>query len=104
MSESNYSLWSDDCRESICRVIKEGNGTEEILRLMSGEMNGGSKPWKSVNYIESHDDYAFIDRIFSFSDSEIQSFPEKVIRKNRLALFLILFSREFLCSPLDKIS
>ena len=92
MSESNYSLWSDDCRESICRVIKEGNGTEEILRLMSGEMNGGSKPWKSVNYIESHDDYAFIDRIFSFSDSEIQSFPEKVIRKNRLALFLILFS------------
>ena len=55
-------------------------------------MNGGSKPWKSVNYIESHDDYAFIDRIFSFSDSEIQSFQEKVIRKNRLALFLILFS------------
>ena len=60
-------------------------------------MNGGSKPWKSVNYIESHDDFAFIDRIFSFSDNETKAFG-KSDQEESLGSFQFCFSRNSMLS------
>ena len=50
-------------------------------------------PWQSINYCESHDDYAFIDRICSENDEGGMN-PDKVaVEKAKLALVICFFLR-----------
>ena len=49
-------------------------------------------PWQSINYCESHDDYAFIDRICLENDEGGMN-PDKVaVEKAKLALVILLLS------------
>ncbi len=89
---STYSLWSDECREKVFSFICGQHGEADIVKLLHGELDNTLHPWHSVNYIESHDDFSFVDRICQGVDIDSQKFPEDIVSKNQLALFLVLFS------------
>jgi pullulanase len=94
MDKTGYSLWSDSCREGILEYVKKGCVEPKVaLDLLQGKLDLGNKyPWQSVNYLESHDDYAFIDRLCKTSERKEGKPPAEIERKARLALGLVLFS------------
>ena len=92
MNETTYALWSDQCREQVLSLVKEGRGQEEIIQLLTGKLDSHAQPWQSINYIESHDDYTFVDRIFNGEKEELEKFSDDLVKMNRLAIFIILFS------------
>ena len=94
MNETGYSLWSDSCREKILEFVKIGSSDPRVaLDLLQGKLDLENKhPWQSVNYLESHDDYAFIDRLCEASEWKEGKPPPGIEEKARLALGLVLFS------------
>ena len=63
------------------------------LDLLQGRLDQENKyPWQSVNYLESHDDYAFIDRLCKASEWKEGKPPSGTEEKARLALGLALLS------------
>ena len=92
MNEMTYALWSDQCREQVLSLVKEGTGQREIIQLLSGNLDSHAEPWQSINYIESHDDYSFVDRIFNLDKEGLEKFSDDLVKMNRLAIFIILFS------------
>jgi pullulanase len=94
MNETGYSLWSDSCREGILEYVKEGCPKPRVaLDLLQGKLDQENKyPWQSVNYLESHDDYAFIDRLCKASEWKDGKPPAGIEEKGRFALGLVLFS------------
>ena len=92
MDETTYAFWSDQCREQVLSLIKEGRGQQEIIQLLTGKLDYHAQPWQSINYIESHDDYSFVDRILDGEKKDAGKFADDLIKMNRLAIFIILFS------------
>ena len=94
MNETGYSLWSDSCREGILEYVKKGCPDPRVaLDLLQGRLDQENKhPWQSVNYLESHDDYAFIDRLCKAGEWKDGKPPAGMEEKTRLALGLVLFS------------
>ena len=92
MHETTYTFWSDQCREQVLSLVKEGRGQQQIIQLLTGRLDSHEQPWQSINYIESHDDYSFVDRIFDGEKKDASKFADDIIKMNRLAIFIILFS------------
>lgn len=61
---TSYSFWNDGYREFL-RDYVLGKGNQDGLRyfLAGSTASAAHFPAQSVNYVESHDDYAFLDRI-----------------------------------------
>lgn len=64
LKHTTWSCWNDRFRESVYHYI-EGNGSaEELVYVMGGCVpDPFENAQQSVNYTESHDDYAWADRI-----------------------------------------
>ena len=92
IKDSTFSLWSDECREKVFSCILHHNCEAEVLKLLKGELDDALHPWHAVNYVESHDDFSFVDRICQGREVDTQNFPIEILKMNRLALFLVLFS------------
>ena len=85
MNQTGYTLWSDRCRESLLEFVKNGKGKEEIIQLLQGKLDIENKhPWQSVQYIESHDDYTFIDRLCTDLNEGGSHPDEKTINQAKL--------------------
>ena len=93
MDQTGYSLWSDRSRESLLSFIQSENNAENIKRMMQGKLDHeNSYPWQSIQYCESHDDYAFIDRICSDNDEGGLKPSDEAIGKAQLAMAVLLLS------------
>ena len=93
INQTQYSLWSDNCREKLLNFVKGNGRSSEIIDLLKGRLDEQNKhPWQSINYLESHDDLAFIDRICSPQDWTDGKPPQRVIKQAKLAMGLLLLS------------
>ena len=93
MNQTGYSLWSDACREKILHFVKEPVAPRAALDLLQGRLDDENlRPWQSVNYLESHDDYAFVDRLCHPDDWVDGVPPRKIIAQARFALGLLLLA------------
>ena len=94
INRTGYSLWSDSCREGILEFVQQDCPDARVaLDLLQGTLDKENRhPWQSVNYLESHDDYAFIDRLCQPHDYEDDKPPAEIESKVRLALGLVLLS------------
>lgn len=61
---TSYASWNDGYREFIRKYIL-GNGSRDGMKYFLGGSlpDRANWPGQSINYVESHDDYAWIDRI-----------------------------------------
>jgi pullulanase/glycogen debranching enzyme len=68
-------------------------GKEKISALFQGKLDPENLyPWQSLQYIESHDDYAFIDRICRDSKTGGMHPPKNAIEQAKLAMIILLLS------------
>ena len=93
INRTKYSLWSDLCREELFKFITGNANKNAILDLLMGKLDSQNLfPWQSVNYLESHDDYAFIDRLCSPKEWQNGTPPLHTIKKAKLAIAILLLS------------
>jgi pullulanase len=93
MNQTNYALWSDECREQLLRFAKQQIGNEPILELLrNGLDHTNLHPCQSVNYLESHDDYALVDRFRDLPIWEGEQIPDEVVWRIMFAVGLMLVS------------
>jgi pullulanase/glycogen debranching enzyme len=93
ISQTGYSLWSDRCRESLLSFVKGEGEIEKIRSLMMGKLDHENIfPWQSIHYTESHDDYAFIDRICSDRADGGMIPSEEAVKQAQLAMFILFLS------------
>lgn len=91
MSKTRYSLWSDQCREKLFNFVSGRGHETEIIDLLKGKLDKQNQhPWQSVNYLESHDDYTFIDRLCSPEEWNNGSPPQETVNRAKLAIGLLL--------------
>jgi pullulanase/glycogen debranching enzyme len=91
MSKTRYSLWSDQCREKLFNFASGSGHETEIIDLLKGRLDKQNQyPWQSVNYIESHDDYTFIDRLCNPEEWINGSPPLEIVNRAKLAIGLLL--------------
>ncbi len=92
MNQTKYALWSDACREGLLNFAKNKSNKNLVIELLSDGLDHQNKnPYQSVNYLESHDDYALVDRfrdLFNWdNDARI---PDEVISRTMIALGLLM--------------
>jgi 1,4-alpha-glucan branching enzyme len=93
MSETTYSLWGDDLREGLLEYARGKGEATSALHWLKGSPAGiSARPSQTVNYVESHDDYAFIDRLTERPRRNGANPTELDIRRHRLALAVLLAS------------
>ncbi|MBU61070.1 MAG: glycoside hydrolase family 1 [Opitutae bacterium] len=91
--ETSYSLWGDDLREGLLDYARGSGDAASVLRWLQGSFGSSTaRPSQTVNYVESHDDYAFIDRLTERSRRNGSNPTELDIRRHRLALAVLLAS------------
>ncbi len=93
INKTHFSLWSDRCRETLFHfVIGQGNASE-MIELLKGKMDKQNLfPWQSVNYLESHDDFTFLDRLSHIQETRNILPSEKIINQAKLAMGILLLS------------
>ena len=93
MNQTSFSLWSDRCRESLLKFSMGNGNKDEVIRLLQGKLDHENQfPWQSINYLESHDDFSFIDRLCSSNENSGISPSKDQIEQARLAIFILLIS------------
>jgi pullulanase len=61
--DSTYASWNDEFRNFLVDYVQANGHQEAIDHFLKGSPGFGHAPWQTVNYTQSHDDYAWIDRI-----------------------------------------
>ncbi|MBT5716260.1 MAG: hypothetical protein HOI70_05055, partial [Opitutae bacterium] len=93
INQKKYSLWSDNCREKLLKYVQGQEHSIEMIKLLKGRLDDENvHPWQSINYLESHDDFTFIDRLCSYEEWINGSPPEKVVKQAMIAMALLLLS------------
>lgn len=92
MNQTGYALWSDSCREEMFVFAKNQGRKELILELLkSGLDQDNVRPCQSVNYVESHDDFSFVDRLLiEASRNETDALDDEVVSRVMIAMGLLL--------------
>ena len=92
MNQTSYGLWSDACREELLNYAKNQSGKDLVIELLSHGLDRNNvRPCQSVNYLESHDDYALVDRfrdLTVWQDQEV--IPDEVVGRIMLAMGLLM--------------
>ena len=91
--DTSYSLWSDDLREGLLKYSLGKGKADSVLRWLRGSLDDSlARPAQTVNYVESHDDYAFIDRLTENPRRNGSNPTVLDLRRHRLALAVLLAS------------
>ena len=90
LRSTDYSSWNDGFREFVCGYV-QGHGTSEELAYF---LNGSPEhfatfPAQSVNYIESHDDRCWIDKITKNAKHDGRRPTPLDIRRTHIAIGIL---------------
>lgn len=93
LRETGWSGWNNDFRYAAQNFVM-GRGNREWLReSVFGSVNTWAlNPLQPVNYVESHDDRAFMDEITSNPDHDGRKLNDADTARNRLAATLVYTS------------
>jgi pullulanase len=81
LRDTGFSSWNDHYRETAFRYLHGEAGAGEMFHCLSGSKgNFACWPAQTINYLESHDDYTFLDRITTESDHSA-TFPSALDRR-----------------------
>jgi pullulanase len=64
LKQTSYANWSDGYREFVPAYLHGRTGVEAAKYFVGGSVGGASvRPVQTVNYVESHDDHSWLDKI-----------------------------------------
>ena len=91
MNQTSFGLWSDACRENLLGYAKGRSGCEVVEAVIDGQLDTQNKEFcQSVNYLESHDDYALLDRFRDLAAWTGEKPPMEVRKRYLLAMGVLL--------------
>jgi len=92
MNKTGFGLWSDGCREGLLAYAKGQADQRAVIDVLEGRLDGDNLEFvQSVNYLESHDDFALLDRfreLPGWGDDDTP--PEEICRRYLLAIGVLL--------------
>lgn len=93
LKQTDYACWNDGYRDFIASYVLEKGNQEGIRYFFSGCTDHLTQaPWQSINYSQSHDDYAWIDRITENPKNDGSRPTQLDIRRSHLMFALLLCS------------
>ena len=94
MNQTGFGMWSDGCREGLLNYAKGQADQRTVIDVLEGRLDRDNLEFvQSVNYLESHDDFALLDRfreLPGWGDEDAP--PEEIRRRYLLALGVLLVS------------
>lgn len=85
---TTYASWNDEYREFLADYVHGNGNRDAIIHFLKGSPGFGVHPWQTINYTQSHDDLAWIDRITSNPDHN--GFHPTQIDRRRTHLMLAI--------------
>lgn len=94
LKETEWSSWNDGFREFIPKYL-QGDGTADgLLYFMKGSTDYLTRyPAQSINYVESHDDRTWIDKITENQFHDGREPTPNDIRRTHLMIAILMASR-----------
>ncbi len=93
LKATGWAFWNDGFREFIPRYLKGRGNTDGIKYYLSGCLSHLTRyPAQSVNYVESHDDRAFIDKLTERPHHDGSSPTERDRQRAHLMIALLMTS------------
>ncbi len=90
---TGFSSWNDRYRDFFVHYLRNNGDPRELEYYMKGSPVGFTRfPAQTVNYSESHDDYAFLDLITENENRDGSHPTLNDIRRNHLMLSLLMVS------------
>jgi len=91
---TSFSSWNDGFRDFIRSYVHGEGDSDGILHYLKGSPDKSfARPAQSVNYVESHDDFSFIDAITENPKFDGRNPTAIDIRRARLALAVTLMAQ-----------
>ncbi len=92
LRETSYSYWNDGYREFVLAYVKGDVPGDDLRHYLKGSPEHWARyPGQTVNYTQSHDDHAWIDRVTENPDGNGMEPTENDIARTHL-MAAILFS------------
>lgn len=90
---TGYSYWNDGYRDFLPDYVCGRSNADGLRYFMAGSLDHRSiRPTQSVNYIESHDDRCWIDRITENSNHDGRNPTANDVNRTRLAIAILMCS------------
>ena len=94
LKETEWSSWNDGFREFIPKYVKGDGNSEGLLYFMKGSTDHLTRyATQSINYVESHDDRTWIDKITENESHDGSNPTSNDIRRTHLMLGILMASR-----------
>jgi len=91
LRETGFASWNDGYREFLAKYVMGEGNQEGIAYFLAGSPSTSRFAAQSINYSESHDDYAWIDRITERENHD-GSDPTQLDRRRTHLMGAILFA------------
>jgi pullulanase len=90
---TGWSAWNNDFRYAAKDFVRGWGNREWLQNSLFGSVNTWAlNPLQPVNYLESHDDMAFMDEISSNSSQDGRALNDRDVAMNRLAATVLFTS------------
>jgi len=91
LRETGFASWNDGFREFVADYVRERGTAEGLHYFLGGSIGHHARvPVQSINYVESHDDWAWIDRITDNAEGN-GYWPTALDRRRTHLMAAILF-------------
>lgn len=93
LKNTSYLSWNDGYRDFVKDFVLGGGNKEGLEYYLNGSSaHLMSHHWQSVNYVESHDDYCFLDRITENENHDGSVPTSNDIMRIKIAIGLLMVS------------
>ncbi len=93
LKHSSASAWNDEYREFVANYVRGNGNANGIEYFLKGSLNFRTNlPYQSINYVSSHDDRCWIDKITENQNFNGQSPTEIDKKRTHLALAITMMS------------
>ena len=93
LRKTGYASWNDGYRDFLCEYVKGNSNSEAIRYFLTGSPHYWAMfPAQTVNYVESHDDYCWMDRITENPNHDGSSPTARDRRRTHLMIAILMSS------------
>lgn len=93
LKNTSWTNWNDDFRNRVKEAAHGKGSGDALFQVLRGSVDlWTASPWESVNYVESHDDFALTDHLSERKDRDGSHLSAHDIKRNMFCAAAVLLS------------